>query len=376
MARWKEIESVINNYFPDGPVKRKIQAVFDAKKKLAEKQVEYTNLFLKTTIKSMEGGYHGWNEEVKGVLTRLLEASPYFASLFKELNCIGRATLLSGMLMEAQVFEEDNLVIMSTYYHTFLGGFDALGVGRVIEGSGDPKHSYFGLPKEKVFQGKVFDNQEIIFQKPLNIGLLTEAGISYSFYLESEKARELKLYLLQQSGYVIDTLWNNLGIDLKSLDFLFSRSRAASITNLFPHPFYFLLYNESSYNEAQTSLEQQVEKQNSPLLPFIKLNLLVMKKALKERNNTQELKRRIEEEILKGKYILTGDDFEIMRSNLEALLSLLADTGIPNYWKERYGANLENATIKQMRKDLWNPNLFPKPVRIDEDGNVFWEYPS
>ena len=203
---WGEIEKIIDNKFEE-PVKDKIRTVFEAKRKLAEKQKYYTDLFLETTIKHMPGGYNGWNEELKGVLNDLLEASPYFFSLFKELNCVGRMILLSGMLMEAQVFEEKDLVTMGTYNHSFLGGFDALGVGRVIEGSGYPKSSYFGIPKKEVFQGKVFDNQEIIFQFPLQVGLLTEAGVNYSSYLEKQKARELAFYILQQSGYIRDNFW-------------------------------------------------------------------------------------------------------------------------------------------------------------------------
>jgi len=29
-----------------------------------------------------------------------------------------------------------------------------------------------------------------------------------------------------------------------------------------------------------------------------------------------------------------------------------------------------------MRKDLWNPDLFPKPVAIDDEGNVRWQMPN
>jgi hypothetical protein len=277
LARWGEIEETIDK-LPEGRVKDKIKAVFEAKRKLAEKQEYYTNLFLETTIKYMPGGYYGWNEELKGVLEALLEASPYFASLFKEPNCVGRIILLSGMLMEAQVFEEKHLVTMATYKHAFLRGFDGLSVGRVIEGSGPPKHSYFGIPKEKFFQGKVFNNQEIIFQLPLKIGLLNEAGINYLSLLEEQKARKLKLYLLQQSGYIKDNLWYNLSISLDNLDSFFSRSRAASINNLFPRPFYYLLYHNQEFYKAFVSL---ILKKSSPLLPYIKLNLLVMQKAFR-----------------------------------------------------------------------------------------------
>ena len=371
LTRWGEIEEIIDK-LPEGLVKDKIRAVFEAKRKLAEKQKYYTDLFLETTIKYMPGGYNGWNEELKGVLDALLEASPYFASLFKEPNCAGRMILLSGMLMKAQVFEKKYLITMATYDHSFLVGFDVLGFGRVIEGSGYPRDSYFGIPKEEVFQGKVFDNQEIIFQFPLQVGLLTEAGIIYSSYLEKQKARELTLYILQQSGYIRDNFWQILSTDLGNLDCFFSRSRAASINNFFPHPFYYLLYDNQEFTK---SLEALKKEKSAPLLPYIKLNLLVMQKALNDEKNANELRRRINNEKLKGKKF-TKDDVETMKKSLQTLLSNLADIEIPSYWQKKYGPNIENATIEKMREDLWNPNLFPKPVAIDDEGNVRWQMPS
>jgi len=372
LARWGEIEETIDK-LPEGRVKDKIKAVFEAKRKLAEKQEYYTNLFLETTIKYMPGGYYGWNEELKGVLEALLEASPYFASLFKEPNCVGRIILLSRMLREAQVFEEKDLVEMSIYWHTFLGGFDALGVGRVIEGSGYPKHSYFGIPKEKVFQGKVSDNQEIIFQLPLQIALITNVGNSYLTYLEREKARKLALYFLQQSGYIEDSLWNNLLANLDNLlDCFFALSRAASINNFYPDSFYYLLYSNEIFNETFKPLEQE---KSSPLLTYIKLNLLVMEKALNDEKNANELRIRINKNKLKGEEF-TRDDVEKIKKNVQTLLSNLTNIEIPPYWKNKYGQNLQNATIEQMREDLWNPNLFPKPVAIDDEGKATWKIPS
>jgi hypothetical protein len=377
---WGEIEEIIDK-LPQGPVKDKIRAVFETKRKLAEKQKYYTDLFLETTTKYMPGGYDGWNEELKGALRYFLETSPYFASLFKEPNCIGRTILLSGMLMEAQVFEEKDLVTMATYNHAFLGSFDALGVGRVIEGSGNPIHSYFGIPKEKVFQGKVFDDQEIILQLPLQVGLLTEAGISYSNRLEKQKAKELRLYLLQQSGYIRDLLWNNLFIDLDNLDYFFGLSHPASINNLYPTPFYLLLYYSQGFTKALEALEQ--EKSSPLLLPYIKLNLLVMQKALNDEKNAEELiirlndklKGKSEEEVVKK---MIKETIEKMKQNLETLLSQLNNIEIPDYWKNKYGPNLEseNTTIEQMREDLWNPDLFPKPIAIDDKGNVRWQMPQ
>ena len=374
LQKWNEVEEKINNLSCDEAVKQKLIAVFRAKKQLAAKQKDYTNLFLLATIKNMHGGYDGWNERLKGVLEPLLETSPYFASLFEEPNCVGRMILLSAMLMDAQVFEEKDLVTMAIYDHSFLGGFDALGVGRVIEGSGQPKHSYFGIPKEKVFQGKVFNNQEIIFQFPLKVGLITEVGCNYSAYLKKQQARELMIYLLQQSGYIQDALWNNLFAYLLSnsanLDSFFSLSRAASINNLFSTTFYFLLY-KNELNIYSDTLRQQT---SSPLLPYIKLNLLVMRKALEDEENAEELQKRINDRYSEFK----KEDIQKMKNNLESFLSQLDNSGveIPAYWLNRYGPRLENATIKQMRDDLWNPDLFPKPIGINDNGLIEWEMPE
>jgi hypothetical protein len=152
------------------------------------------------------------------------------------------------------------------------------------------------------------------------------------------------------------------------LDYFFSRSRAASINNFLPNPFYYLLYANQEFNKALEALKQ---KKSTPLLlPYIKLNLLVMQKALEDKNNANELVRRI--------MIPYINDVEKMKINLETLLSNLTDIEIPDYWKNKYGPNLEseNTTIEQMREDLWNPNLFPKPVAIDDEGNVIWQIPS
>jgi len=373
LARWAEIQEVIT-HLPDGPVKDKTSAVFEAKRKLAEKQTEYTNLFLKTTIKYMPGGYDGWNKRLKGALQIMIESSPYLASLFKELNCVGRTNLLSAMLMEAQVFKEEDLLTMATYSHCFLGGFDDLGIGRAIEGSGKPINSYFGIPKEKVFLGKVFNYQNIIFSSPLKIGLLIEEKNTYSNHLESKKARELCLYLLKQ-GYIKDNLWYNLISFSNNLDYFFGLSRAASINNFFPDPFYFLLYYNKEFNKRY--FQNLNQKKPSPLLTYIKLNLLVMQKALEDKKNAEQLIKNINNDKLKGESEeFTKEDLIMMKKNLETFLSQLNNVEIPPYWQEKYGRNLENATIEQMRKDLWNPDLFPKPLLIDKEGNFKWQMPS
>ena len=90
---------------------------------------------------------------------------------------------------------------MSTYNHTFLGGFDALGQGRVIEPSSFTlDHSYFGIPQNPVFEGKVFGKPEIIFQLPLDIGLSIEVGTNYIVGLDQSTSLAARHHLLALSN--------------------------------------------------------------------------------------------------------------------------------------------------------------------------------
>ena len=67
LNRWGEVEETINKAINDlnfelsdkKDLEQKITTIFEAKRKLAKQQADYTNLFLKTTIKYMPGGYDG-----------------------------------------------------------------------------------------------------------------------------------------------------------------------------------------------------------------------------------------------------------------------------------------------------------------------------
>jgi hypothetical protein len=146
LDRWREVEQTINTVINDLNLNlelaNKISAIFEAKRKLAEHQAYYTNLFLKTTIKYLPGGYDGW-DEAKREPTIFLESFPYSAARLKELDCVGRTSLLSEMLIAAKVFKKEDLATMSTYNHIFLGSVDVLNVSRAIEGSGYPINSYY-----------------------------------------------------------------------------------------------------------------------------------------------------------------------------------------------------------------------------------------
>jgi hypothetical protein len=98
----------------------------------------------------------------------------------------------------------------------------------------------------------------------------------------------------------------------------------------------------------------------SPLLEYIKLNLLIIQKAL---YTEFQLKPEF------NKYI---DRIEFV---LESLLSNLENVQIPSLW-QKYGPNLERATIEQMRTDISNQNLFPKPISFNNEGQIIWQMPD
>jgi len=377
LNRWKEVEQTINkaidNLNFELPDKRylaqKIRAIFEAKRKLAEKQAHYTNLFLKTTIKGMPGGYDGWNE-VEKELTNLLESFPYSAARRKELNCVGRTILLSAILIAAEVFEEEDLVTMSTCNHIFLGGVDVLNVLRAIEGSGYPilSHYYYSTYRNKdgneIFYSEVFGKKETICQLPLSVGLLASLGNNYSFCLEKAKAKAkvLLLKLLQTSGYTENLLWSRLSDFCQSYtDRLFCLSRATSVNPFYLGPLveFYDLFKE---NEDEIFADLRKNK-TSPLLEYIKLNLLIIQKAL---HTVFQFIPESDENIGKIKFVL-----ESLLSNLN-----LENVQIPSFWQEKYGPNLKRATIEQMRTDISNQNLFPKPISFNNEGQIIWQMPD
>jgi hypothetical protein len=100
----------------------------------------------------------------------------------------------------------------------------------------------------------------------------------------------------------------------------------------------------------------------SPLLEYIKLNLLIVQKAL----TVFQFKPEFNENIDKIKFVL-----ESLLSNPD-----LENIQIPSFWQKKYGPNLELATIEQMRTDLSNPNLFPKPISFSNEGRIIWQMPN
>ena len=376
LTRWGEVEETINKAMNDlnfklsdkGDLEQKITAIFEAKRKLAEKQAHYTNLFLKTTIKAMPGGYDGWNEAEEELTSLLLESFPYSAARLKELDCLGRTILLSAMLIAAGVFKEEDLVTMSTCNHIFLGGVDVFNVLRAIEGSAYPILSHYystyrNKDRNEIFYSKVFGEEKIICQLPVSVGLLASLGNSYSLCLEKAKVKVLLLRLLQTSGYIRDLLWYRLSNFCQSYtDRLLCLSRATSINHLYLGPLVELcdLFDENT-GEILADLRKN---RASPLLEYIKLNLLIIQKALYT-YTVFEYKPEFNENIDKIKFVL-----ESLLSNLN-----LENVQIPSLW-QKYGPNLERATIEQMRTDISNQNLFPKPISFNNEGQIIWQMPD
>ncbi len=374
LTRWKEIIQLIKNFKLPETLEEKIINIFEIKTELAKKQKDYTDLFLKTTIKYMPGGYNGWNKK-NGEFRNLIESTPYFASVFQDLNCVGRTILLSGILMAAGVFEGKDLKTTSTHNHLFLSAIDTLGIGRVIEGSGYPEESYyFGIPQEKFFVDQSLKQIEIISQQPLRTGLLISAGNNYLTDLKDSEVKGLYPELLQISKYIQDNLWYNLStVYWSGIDFLLCFSRVASINYFHPGPF-LALY--SKFRKISNNLEKV--NTSSQLLPYIKLNFLVMQKALEDRDIFPILEEKLKEEITQKFNTPRESDFyvEEIKRNLQILLNNLSPVEIPPYWQNKYGPNLERATIEQMRDDLWNPNLFPKPIGFDDKDQLIWQLPN
>lgn len=355
---------------------------------IAEKQKYYTKLILLTQNKFYPGGYDGWNKQIKGDLVYLFEASPHLISLLEEPNCAGRMILVSAMLESAGVFKKEDLVTLATYGHSFLGAFDAQGQGFTIDPSGFLSESFLSVPRKPIFEGEVLGRREIIHQYPLKTGLLTEAGINYSIHLPRDKTLEINLFLLESTNWLEDNLWNNLGAFLtdesfNSLDWVLARSQVGVICDRFPHAFFYFLTG-NLFDEASEIIKEEAQK-NSPLLPFLKLNLLVMRETLADEKKAKRLEERSREKLREKSEIAQ------MKTNLDNLLNLLSNIPLPfglpsdpEKWAEHirrnpqiFGEVKEGLTDENVVREylLWNPNLFPKPY-LDENDKVKWILPS
>ncbi len=177
------------------------------------------------------------------------------------------------MLLAGRVFPKEDLRVMSTFEHSFLGGFDAKGNGRVIEPSAlTLDRSYFGIPKKPIFEGTVFGKQEVIFQLPLELGLSIDAGQNYSNRLDPRISLTIKHHLLALSYYLGDSLWYNLSNSFlnqnaRSLNWLLARTRAGVINDRYFRPFYYLIgdvaYLKKAFSTIKANLSQEQVRPSS-----------------------------------------------------------------------------------------------------------------
>jgi len=207
-------------------------------------------------------------------------------------------------------------------------------------------------------------------QLPVSVGLLASLGNSYSLCLEKAKVKVLLLRLLQTSGYIRDLLWYHLSDFCQSYtDCLLCLSRATSINHLYLGPLVELC---DLFKENKDEILAELRKNRaSPLLEYIKLNLLIIQKALTEFQFKPEFNKYIDKIVYKF--------IKKIQFVLESLLSNLnlKNIQIPSFWQKKYGPNLELATtIEQMRTDLSNQNLFPKPISFNNEGRIIWQMPD
>lgn len=402
LKHFSMIETLINQV-EDEEVKNKLKALWEAKKAIGQKQKYLTDLFLVITSHVIEPGkgYSGWSKFKSG-MRDILESSPYFISIFGELNCVGRMILVSSMLNEAGIFSEENLVTLGTYKHSFLGGFDIFGVGRVIEPSGSLFHSYYGFPKRKIFEGKVMEEDEIIFQFPIKVGLITDVATNYYNLTNNSIALKILNTLLELTNFLKDSFWNNLASfcfkqNPTSLDWSIIISRAGAINDRYHKPFYSLLLENEFYQNFISSLCSALENETlKPLMPFLKLNLLAMKRTLIDQGKIKRIKKRIELPKDEDGFMIKNPDMEKMKLNLEQALARLSDVNLPfglpddpSQWANYIRTNPDRLQISNearkriesmgeeevIRLLLWNPNLFPKP-HLNEKGKISWEIPD
>ncbi len=142
----------------------------------------------------------------------------------------------------------------------------------------------------------MFDEPEIITQYPLNIGLLIVAGGNYEQYLHDKKIRRALLpWLLEQSKYQESTSWNDLSKLLKEQlpnHFTMAIIRAGMLNYYFPEPFHDVLFN--SFQDVKRVLSSLINDnivESAPLLPYLKLSLLAMKRTLDDEQKRTILKK-------------------------------------------------------------------------------------
>ncbi len=348
---WENIKSTINS--SSNKVKEKLLLIYNAKKKLAEMQKKYTDLFVKITSKE-HGGYKGWNEKIKKKMQSFFETSPHLISIFEEMNCAGKTLFVSKLLEKTGIFKRNDVFTNCTYGHVFLSSDDTLGVRRYIEPSDLLKYSVCGVPKEKTFYDHrygttiSFPVREILFTD--NFALKIN---------QVELKKKLHILLLQHSEYLNFNSWYRLSKSLHSEEKLFSYLRGVVIDKCFKSIEQVLIkiYNQEEYKEYDPKhILEEALKENSfnQLLPYIKLNLLIIKQYLNENRYLKEHINKIKK----------------MNKNLEELLNLLQNINIPSGWDR-----LSNITAAVLQQKAWNPDLFPKPF-IDEDGEIGWIMPD
>ncbi len=365
-------------------VKDKLQAVFQARSALSQKQQEYTKMILRSVIAYLPGGYPGWLANL-GDFGDVMEASPYFSSIFQSLNCANRMVLVSAMLKQALIFEEKDISVLSSYNHTFLSTKDGLGISRAVEPSGYPIRSYYFIePKNKVFQGLVFGKPYTLLSSSLTKGLSSQIGINYLNYLNSLITDKIKALLLEKYDFKGFSLWNNLSFSFfvrnqNSLDWILALSQAGVIADENPHSFYYFLIDFNRFNQVNNSINQSLEKTpKHPLLPYLKLNLLIKQKTL----NNEESATRLQEEAVSSRIVSTNEQFNIeeAKTNCQLLLSKLKNTPLPENIPPPDGIlklseeNITNLPYDKLRQWAMTQLAGFLRVEVNEDGKVNYYY--
>lgn len=305
-------------------------------------------------------GLAGWNDS-KQAMRSVLETVPSTQISLNESNCAGRTILLISMLLELGVFDKSQLQIASTYSHLFLGFDDELGFRRRIEGSGKKGRSFFERSKNKIGISTVVDNPVVLNWIPLKDGLQFIYENNFNASLDSLVVIENQVSSIRSRDNSQEGLWFNLSVGLQKkekekLNWVTAMFRSGEIGIFYEGSFSVLIFEERLKN-LTTLIGQNL---NSPLLPWIKKSLLVMKRNLENPKSRKELVRKFRKKF--STFNLSG-----LEKNISIVLAILDSVPLPPGWSG-------DPTTWDQEK-IWDPDLFPMP-KIEDNGEISWEMPK
>ncbi len=370
---WRRLTEIITTV-EDNQVKDKLQAEYQAKRKIVLAQKIITDLLLTTIVGvfipdvGIIGGVKGENPNSKYNMDSVIETAPSIQAVVQENNCAGRTILIASMFKKLSVFLDEEMRIAQSDNHTFLGSVDLFNVRRRIDGAGFPSSSYFENNRSNKLISEVFGGKTVIdwvdFRKNFLFNLV------FNFNTRQNKGLQLDSSILMlQHGYQDSTAWNLFSnatlFQDSNLDGFLAMAHTVELST-FSANFFRIFFNSEVMINVFNSISQNPQ---SELLPWIKKSLLVVKQFWQN-----PASRTAMEDNLREKLRISKEDTEkmskvisVVDEIIDLLFSYLENIPLPPGWSG------DPATWSQ--EDIWNPELFPKPF-LDDNGDLQWQMPQ